>query len=493
MSQKIPLNAAIVESFKQLIVKHTGLVIREQEIDSFWEKISLRIKASKASSPENYYQLLEGKTLETYQEWEKLIILLTNNESYFFRDKEQLNLLKDRIFPELIKRKQAEKTIRICSAGCSTGQEVYTLAIILQEMLPDLQQWNLLILGIDIDSEALKEAAKGVYDPWSFRGVDEVIKQRYFQKINNQYHLKKEIKNLVKFRQINLVKDSFPQSQIELRDMDLIVCRNVFIYFDNPAIGKVLDKIYHTLQPSGYFLTGHTELSAQNLSQFDKLVFSESIVYQRPGEKTIKSDKEHQLTKENKSAHRKTNLCEIEPKLPIINYRLTSQAKQEKSIEKLLHASDLNINHHFQFHQPRSIPAQPSNETLFLEIENLLAKEKYNLALDLVKQIIQRDSNNFKAYYLQAQIYANLGQYDRAIQSCQQAIQIDSFALTPYYLLAKIAEERGNLEEAKRLLKQIIYLEPSSANAYLDLSHIYKQQGDLQRANKMEESARNLS
>jgi chemotaxis protein methyltransferase CheR len=483
MSQTNLLKEELIESFNCLIAKQTGIVIREQDRASFCEKICLRTKAIKAASPGDYYQLLESNTIESYQEWEKLIVLLTNNESYFYRDKEQLNLLKTQIFPELIKRKQAQKTIRICSAGCSTGQEPYTLAILLKEILPDFQQWNLLILGIDIDRGAIEEAARGIYEPWSFRGVDEEIKRRYFQKINNQYHLSTEIKKLVKFQTVNLVQDLFPQSQSELREMDLILCRNVFIYFESSAITKVLDKICHTLQPSGYFLTGHTELSAQNLSQFDKIVFPESIVYQRPGNKKLKLENEQNLVDKKKLS--------ITPQPLVTKDRLTAQVNPVKTLKQYLTANNLNVNNS-SYTKSKEIPLQKTTEEFLIEVETLLNQEKYEPAIELIKQILKINPNYFYAYYLLSQIHANLGQYEQAIQSCQQALKIDSFAVSPYYLLAKIAEEQGNIEEAKRILKQIIYLEPNSVGAYLDLSHIYNQEGDRQRANKMRESALNI-
>jgi chemotaxis protein methyltransferase CheR len=288
MSNAKWLSQENIKAFNHLISKQIGIIILEKDLNSFCEKIHLRMQAIQAVSPLQYYQLLESNTLESDREWEKVIALLANNESYFFRDKGQLNLLKDRLLPDLIKRNRTQKTLRICSAGCSTGEEPYTIAMILQEILPDFEKWKILILGIDIDRHALEEAQKGVYESWSFRGVKDAIKKQYFNTINDRYYLINEIKSSVKFQQVNLVKDSFPQIHSELREMDLILCRNVFIYFENSAIAKVLDKIYQTLQPSGYLLAGHTELFAQDLSQFDKIVFAESIVYKRPSQPKVK-------------------------------------------------------------------------------------------------------------------------------------------------------------------------------------------------------------
>ena len=147
MPKTISLSVELRDAFKRAIAQHTGLVIREQDQDAFIKKLSIRMEALKLSCPQDYYLLLESNIKDSDREWQNLVSLITNNESYFFRDKEQLKLLQDRLLPELIQRKQADKIIRICSAGCSTGEEPYSLAIILKELLPNPQQWSLNIFG----------------------------------------------------------------------------------------------------------------------------------------------------------------------------------------------------------------------------------------------------------------------------------------------------------------------------------------------------------
>lgn len=280
------LSEGLRQSFIRLITKHTGLEIRERDKAALIEKIFLRMKALKLDLPERYYQLLNSSTPESHHEWQNLIIIITNIESYFFRDQEQFSLLRNSILPELIERKRNKKTIRICSAGCSSGEEPYSLAILLKELLPDLEQWNLMILGIDINRDALNKAKKGIYRPWSFRRVEIEIVQQYFRVTNDQYHLEPSIKNMVKFQALNLVKElSLPNS--ELRELDLILCRNVFIYFEPSAIATVLNKFYDALEPLGYLITGHAELYGQNLSQFKTKIFPESVVYQRQNDNAI--------------------------------------------------------------------------------------------------------------------------------------------------------------------------------------------------------------
>jgi chemotaxis protein methyltransferase CheR len=282
MSKAEFLSVVLTEAFIKLIAQQTGLEIRERDQAGLSEKIFVRMKALNIFFPEEYYQLLGYNTIQSYQEWQKLVLLLTNLESYFFRDQEQFNLLRDRILPELIQRQEHNKTLRICSAGCSTGEEPLSLAILLKELIPDPEQWNLMILGVDINQDALKKAKQGIYTPWSLRSIDPEIMQRYFLHSNNQYYLDLQIRQMVKFKYINLVKDSFNEHN-EMKNIDLIICRNVFIYFEASAIAKVLGKFNQILQPSGYLITGHTELCGQDLSYFETKLFPESLVYIKKG------------------------------------------------------------------------------------------------------------------------------------------------------------------------------------------------------------------
>lgn len=281
MSNVEPLNIELRQAFILLIAKHTGLEIKERDQEALSEKILARTAELKLASPNHYYRLLSSFGTITKQEWLNLATSLTNTDSYFFRDREQFSLLKNRILPELIERKKIIKTLRICSAGCSSGEEPYSLAILLKELIPDLERWNLTVLGVDINQSALQKAKVGEYSAWSFRRVLPEVKQQYFRLLNDKYYLDEQIKKMVTFQVLNLINDPFPASNTAFKEMDLILCRNVFIYFDFAAIANVLNKFCHALQPFGYLLTGHAEVVNQNLGLFHTKVFPESVIYQR--------------------------------------------------------------------------------------------------------------------------------------------------------------------------------------------------------------------
>jgi len=202
-----------------------------------------------------------------------------NNETYFFRDHGQFDLLRLRLLPELLERRRAAKNLRLWSAGCASGEEAYSLAMLVDMLLPERDGWDIHILGSDIDQAALAKARAGRYGQWSFRMVPPVLRQRYFQRSGDQWALDERIRRMVSFRAADLIGESFPGG--ELQDMDLILCRNVFIYFDASAVAAVANKLANALSEGGYLMAGHTELIGHCVRNLRSRLFAEGVVYQR--------------------------------------------------------------------------------------------------------------------------------------------------------------------------------------------------------------------
>jgi chemotaxis protein methyltransferase CheR len=192
---------------------------------------------------------------------EHLVAGITIGETYFFRDKNQMELLRTSLLPEIIqaKRQQGNLSLRIWSAGSASGEEIYTLAIMLYELLPDIDAWTLSLLGTDLNPIVLKKALAGCYSQWSMRSIDPQIMQRYFTKIDNHYLLSTNIRNLVKFDYLNLNDDDYPSIFNGTNAQDLILCRNVLIYFDLEHIAKLMHKLSMSLVPGGYLLLGASD------------------------------------------------------------------------------------------------------------------------------------------------------------------------------------------------------------------------------------------
>lgn len=451
------LNENFLQRFTELISKKTGLRIRSQDIETLRKVILARTKFHALPSPEEYYQLLVSNTDESKLEQQELIGLLTVGESYFSRDKGQFELLKNTILPELIDRHKEDRTLRIWSAGCSTGEEPYSLAILIDEILPHWDDWNILILGTDINEESLGKARRGIYTQWSFRMVNPGISERYFMKQRDEWKIHKSIRTMVEFSPGNLLQDAFPNQVSKIHSMDIILCRNVFIYFNDEAISNIIEKFTNTLNEGGYLMTGHSELYAQKLRRLQTIMFKESAVYKKI------SESELQIAK-----------------LIPIHYRLGEVQK---------------IPLHPPFskgHVPKPKIEGSVVPNLQSELEKLFLTGDYMAVIEKAKSIIKNDPVNIDAHYLVAQAYANIGEYDRAAHSCKKAINIDVTAVNPYFLLAHIAEAQGDNEEAKNLLKKALYLVPTFVAAYLELGALYEREYDDVRARKMRTTAMEL-
>lgn len=206
--------------------------------------------------------------------------ILTTNETYFFREDYQLKAFKDEILQELKSRREKEfqKEIRIWSAGCSTGEEPYTIAMIILEsgLLSDIR---IEIFASDISQRVLQAARKGIYSKSSFRAMDEMYIKKYFDMIDGKYRIKDEVKRLVNFGHLNLLDSS----RIKLlKPMDVIFCRNVIIYFDLESKKKVIDNFYEAMNDGGYLLLGHAESLMNVSARFQLCHLKNDLVYQKP-------------------------------------------------------------------------------------------------------------------------------------------------------------------------------------------------------------------
>ena len=259
-----------------------GTQISEGETQKLNEIVHKRMAMLSLHDPVHYFQLVDSQSNAGKAEWEQLLSLFMNGETFFFRDSGQFSLLKEHILPTLIHRQKAARSLRILSAGCSTGEEAYSLAILVDQLLPHHQDWEVEILGIDINVRSLEHAQRGEYGRWAFRKIDSELQQQYFQQQDRHWVLNESIRTMVRFQQVNLFEDTFSFSTLGFDELDLIICRNVFLYLHADAIGHVVEKMMGVLASHGYFLTGHGELPHQAVRTLQAKIFPDSVIYQRP-------------------------------------------------------------------------------------------------------------------------------------------------------------------------------------------------------------------
>jgi chemotaxis protein methyltransferase CheR len=414
-------------------------------------------------SEEAYCRLLEGETAASHAEWAELAALLSNGETFFFRDAGQFRLLKTRLLPDLIRQRHSQRALRLWSAGCSTGEEAYSLAILLEDLLPDGEPWDIRILGTDINEEAVRKAKAGVYGEWSLRGVT-AEQKGFFRSRNGEWQVEERFRRAVSFRAGNLLRDPFPSLPAELYEMDLILCRNVFIYFGREVVGEVARKLALTLREGGYLVTGHAELHGEDLGGLQTRVFPESIAYQRgPG----RPEASNALKGESRPLPKPFRPA---PSTPRPRAAPVAQARPARPPE------------------PES-PGPGARERLLTEVQDLLHAGAPAAALGEVERFVREHPGDGPVLCLAARASANAGDHASAARWCRQAQEADPLAAEPYFLMAKILEEQGALEEARGFLKKSLYLDAAFVPAYVELGDLYAREGDAARARKMRETA----
>ncbi|HEY6000791.1 MAG TPA: protein-glutamate O-methyltransferase CheR, partial [bacterium] len=213
-----------------------------------------------------------------------LVSRLTVGETYFFRNRGQFDLLRERLLPDLIRaRRDGWRRLRLWSAGCSSGEEPYSLAMVLLELLPDIADWDVHLLATDINEEALAAARAGRYRAWSFRDVEERYRQRFFTAEGGVWRIRPEVQRLVTFRPLNLADDAFPSPATGTDSLDLILCRNVMIYFRPELCREITRRFHACLEERGALIVGHSEHSDLIDPAFARVFHGRTVLYCRHG------------------------------------------------------------------------------------------------------------------------------------------------------------------------------------------------------------------
>ncbi|MDW5418188.1 CheR family methyltransferase [Iodobacter sp. CM08] len=274
------MQAAWFDDLTRLVLSRTGIVVREQ--DNLCKEIESISRKQLGLSPVELLAELQHSKTASSRAWREVLAFLTVGESYFFRDEGQFKLLSEHILPELLA--QNGNRLRIWSAACSSGEEAYSIAILISQLLPTLaigQRPDIQIIASDVNQLVLEKAKQGIYSEWSFRRVDPAIRSMYFTKQIDGWKINQNIQQMVQFYYGNLQEDLFPAPSTPFHDFDLIICRNVFIYFQAETVSQISSKFVACLKAPGYLITGHGELGLQGAKGLDIISIDNLLVYKK--------------------------------------------------------------------------------------------------------------------------------------------------------------------------------------------------------------------
>lgn len=354
---------------------------------------------------------------------ETLSSFLTCSETYFWREPQVFSALTDFILPELIRsQKNGTRSIRIWSAGCSTGEEPYSIAIALHKTIKKIEDWDISILATDINLKAIRKASSGIYNEWSFRNTPASLKNRYFNLMEDRkYEIIPQIKKMVTFNCLSLIEMT---PLINVNSIDIIFCRNVLMYFTNEWATRVSQNFFHSLNEDGWLVVSSCELSSQLFSKFSPVNFPGAILYQK-----IKKDSPHKY----------------------IVHSLSSETLARKSLQPF-NTSTLQ--------QPQPIE-KPPDETHTVRISGirLLANQGHlTEALSACDKAIELNKLVSGLYLLRASILQELNKSLEAIKSLKQAIYIDPDYIMGHFTLGNLFIRQGNIKDAKRCFNNALKL-----------------------------------
>ena len=265
----------------QLIYGHCGMDFDDRRRDFVLNRVTKRLPTTPCSDPHEYVMYVQRTDQVT--ELQHLCESLTTNETYFFREYPQLTSFADHILQDLceVKRRRGEFTLNLWSAACSTGEEAYTLGIILSECLDDFPKWNITILATDLSQEVLRKARLGRYEGRSLQYVPKPYLTKHFERHDEVYAVRPSTRRLIRFEHVNFL-DAAKMSRYG--SMDFIFCRNVLIYFDKTSRRHVIERLERAMLPGGFLFVGHSETLAEHLDLFHQVRHGGILQYQKRGD-----------------------------------------------------------------------------------------------------------------------------------------------------------------------------------------------------------------
>jgi chemotaxis protein methyltransferase CheR len=401
----------------------------------------------------------------TQSELETLASYLTVGETYFFREKSSLEVFERQIVPELIRTRHGfGGQLRIWSAGCATGEEPYSLAIVLSRMIADLKEWKITILATDLNTRSLHKASEGIYTEWSFRDTPHWVRNTYFKaNPGGRWAISPAIKKMVTFSYLNLVEDVYPSLLNSTNAMDVILCRNVLMYFTEEAIKKVIHRFYRSLADKSWLMVSPAETSHTLFSEFASVSFAGATLYRKG------ATPPQMVTASFSYAQDEVQL----------GVQAAESAIQESESTR---ASDLATSLALPDNdRPLDIAIAPP---LYEQALGLYQRGRYEDAARIVIALISQNANDAQAMLLLARVYANQGKLTSAITWCEKAIASDKMTACAHYLRATILQEQGLPEEAIGSLRRAVYVDPRFALGHFALGSLTLRQGNLKESEK---------
>jgi chemotaxis protein methyltransferase CheR len=440
-----PWPVSSLEQIGQLVAARTGLLIAHSPAD-------LASATKRTLAKLNDCDLAElTANLHAGQHWDELIDELTIGETYFFRNPEHFELVREHLLPSLKTERGSGHTFKLWSAGCASGEEAYSLAMMLAE-LGMLERAR--VLGTDISPAALAKARRARYREWSFRGLDEALAARYFHRDERDRIPSDEIRRAATFERLNLASEDYPSPGAGTSEVDLIFCRNVLIYFDAATIAHTERQLFAALAPNGWLVTGPSDPLLGQATRLEVVVTSRLVCYRKP--------------------HAALSTART-PARPILPLTAAEPATLVRARPPLVH-----YEHSLEPRPSEAAPALPEPAGETDPDEHAAAVAAFaRAAYDDVLASARREPGDARLAVLGVRAAFNQSGSDAAEQACVEALTHHGLSVELHYLHGVALFELRKLIAAAAAVRRVLYLDRSLCVAHFTLGAILEHAHDL--------------
>jgi chemotaxis protein methyltransferase CheR len=424
---------------KDYFIANTGLAYYTDKDEQLAGQLAKRMEELALPDCASYLGLLRSDAVDG-SELDKLIAMVTIGETFFFRHREAFNALREVVIPDLIRRNQAVRKLRIWSAGCSIGAEPYSIAILLKQDFGHLLSgWEVSIIATDINRDFLDRARAGKYEDWAFRSVPEEIKGSCFHRTGNSWAIDPQYKEWISFQYHNLVKDPCPSLRNHLDAFDLILCRNVTIYFSQQTVCNLVQELYFSLPPDGWLLVGHSEPNVDIYRSFRAVNFPGVVLYQKAGETP---DALARTSPELFTYVPQPFTLPPAPDLlppPAYDFVPMRPAARERKAAPAL-------------------PPESSQGLNLASIQQIADQGDLEKAAQSCERLLEREKLNPVAHFYYALVLEQMGRRRETQESLRRAIYLDRGFIVAHYYLGLIQQRAGEPKQALRCFRNALNL-----------------------------------
>lgn len=447
----------VYEALARLLEARTGLIFIPSRLTDLESGTRRAMARSRISDLGEFLRLLEGDRIPL----DDLIAEITVGETYFFRDPAQFDFIRRDVLPEINRLRGLSHTLRAWSAGCSSGEEAYSLAILLEE---EGMAEGARIMATDLSRVALAKAREGAYGSWSFRAAGQAFTDRYFHPAGERWAIDDRFHRRVRFEYHNLALDTYPSLGSGIWGMDLVLCRNVLIYFDHETVRKVSRRLLESLADGGWLITGPSDPPLGDWVPCETVVTAAGVFYRRGvnGEGT----------------HPKTNP----------GPRTILEGLRDPEPPAAVPDKQSAYPHPAQAADPMPRSDSSFGTTSLRNAREALSNGDYALVVDLTRPF----ATDPLACELQVRALANMNGPGTAIHAASEAVSHHPLSPALHFLEAALLIHLGNDDQAMQALRRVIYLDRTLAFAHMILASLLRRKGDKTGARRSYRNALRL-